>query len=330
MAVKSSLWVESALVGLADLVNSIIVNLLCLLWAKQVAGSEASIGQPHEYAVEPHLICIDCLVPIYSLLGARLLVELLHESLHSLEILSLGVFLIHTGHEMARTNLIKIIVFQLICTNLAFVVDHRVGVKLAVFADVVATISKIGVEHGFEFYTHYIAPSWRLCEVEHIRLRHSLHLRIGQPLAIVLIWLLLQAKRTIDKEILVFHVAGLSSNLVTFLHTIEAAVLDVDVINVGNTVEGNDEHAVLTLIASDVLDVDVAHCRHETAAADFLGLIVEVDFQNRFAALSYLDVAGINVLNDTATASVGLDAYNAVEIGTVHLAVLGKQVAAAS
>ena len=191
MAVKSSLWVESALVGLADLVNSIIVNLLCLLWAKQVAGSEASIGQPHEYAVEPHLICIDCLVPIYSLLGAWLLVELLHESLHSLEILCLGVFLIHTGHEMARTNLIKIIVFQLICTNLAFVVDHRVGVKLAVFADVVATISKIGVEHGFEFYTHYIAPSWRLCEVEHIRLRHSLHFRVCQPLAIVLIWLLL-------------------------------------------------------------------------------------------------------------------------------------------
>ena len=140
----------------------------------------------------------------------------------------------------------------------------------------------------------------------------------------------MQAKRTIDKEILVFHVAGLSSNLVTFLHTIEAAVLDVDVINVGNTVEGNDEHAVLALVASDVLDVDVAYCRQETAAADFLGLIVEVDFQNRFAALSYLDVAGINVLNDTATASVGLDAYNAVEIGTVHLAVLGKQVAAAS
>ena len=168
MAVKSCLRVESTLIGLADLVNGIVVNLLCLLRAQQVAGCEASVGQSHEYAVEPHLIGIDSLVPIHSLLGARLLVELLHKCLHSLEVLCLGIFLVHTSHEMPRTNLVKIIVLQLIRTNLTLVVDHRVGVQLAVFSDIVATIFKISVEHSFKFDTHDIAPTRFLGEVEQV------------------------------------------------------------------------------------------------------------------------------------------------------------------
>ena len=44
--------------------------------------------------------------------------------------------------------------------------------------------------------------------------------------------------------------------------------------------------------------------------------------------MSHLDVAGIDILYDTATACVGLDADDTVEVGAVHLAVFGKKVAA--
>ena len=201
---------------------------------------------------------------------------------------------------------------------------------MTVFADVIASVAKIRVEHSFEFDPHNIAPTRCLGKVEHIRLWHALHLRVCQPLAVVLIRSFLQAERAVDKEVLVFHVASLARNLVALFHTVEVAILHVDVIYISDTVEGNDEYAILTFVASDILDVDIAHGRSETTAADFLGFVVKINFENRFSALSHLDVAGIDILDDTASTSVGLYADNTVEVGTIHLAVLSKEIAAST
>ncbi len=330
MAVESRLWVEGALVCLGDLVNGVVVYLVCLLCAEQVAGCETAVGQAHEDAVEPHLIGVDSLVPIDSLLGARLLVELLHEGLHGDEVLCLGIFLVHTCDEMSRADLVEVVVLELICADFALGVDHRVGVELAVLADVVAAVAQVGVEHSLKLDAHNVAPAWLLGEVEHIGLRHALHLGIGHPFAVVLVGALLQAERTVDEEVVVFDVTCPALDLVTLLDVVEVAVLDVDVIHVGDAVERLDEHTVLALITCDVLDVHVAHRWGETAAADFFRLIVEVDLEYRLSALSHLDVAGVDVLDDASAACVGLDADDAVEIGAVHRAVLCIEVAASA
>ena len=46
----------------------------------------------------------------------------------------------------------------------------------------VAAIAEVGVEHTFHLNAHYVAPLWLLAEVEQVRLRHALHLAVGEPL----------------------------------------------------------------------------------------------------------------------------------------------------
>ena len=171
MAVKPCLRVDGALVGLLYLVNGVVVYLLRLLVLQQHIGREGVVGQSHEDAVEPHLVCVDGLVPINALVGARLLLQLLHERLQSLEVLGFGIFLIHAGNKMAGAYLVEVVVLKLVAAYLALGVDHGVGVHLAVLPDFVVAIFKIGVEHGFKFDAHHIAPLGLLGEVEHVRLR---------------------------------------------------------------------------------------------------------------------------------------------------------------
>ena len=102
----------------------------------------------------------------------------------------------------------------------------------------------------------------------------------------------------------------------------------MNVVNVGAGVECNHLYTVFALLAGDVLNVHVAHHGKVSAAAYLIVIVVEVDFQHRLATLTHLNVAGIDVLYHTATAGVGLDAHHTVEIGAVHLVVLGKHVAA--
>ena len=140
VAVESCLWVESALVSLAYLVNGIVVDFLSLLGLQQHVGCKGTVGQSHENSVEPHLIGINCLVPIYTFLCAWLLVELLHECLHGSEVLCLWIKTIHTGHKVSRTYLVEVIVLYFVCLYCSFGVYHRVGIELTVFPYVVATI----------------------------------------------------------------------------------------------------------------------------------------------------------------------------------------------
>ena len=57
-------------------------------------------------------------------------------------------------------------------------------------------------------------------------------------------------------------------------------------------------------------------------------LVVEVDFQYRLLAHTDFDVAGVDILDDTATAGVGLDAYHTLQFRRVHHTVVGKHVLA--
>ena len=59
-------------------------------------------------------------------------------------------------------------------------------------------------------------------------------------------------------------------------------------------------------------------------------LVVEVNLNDGFAALSHLNITHIDVLNDAAPAGVRLDTEHAVEVGRVHDTVVGIDVLAAA
>ncbi len=139
-----------------------------------------------------------------------------------------------------------------------------------------------------------------------------------------------ERQAAVDVQVVEVHVACLTFDVVAFGHAVELAVLHIDVIHVGASVEGDYLHAILALLARDVLKVDVAHCGQITAATNLVVLIVEIDFQHRFAALSHGDVACIDVFYHSTAAGVGLYANHTLQVGTVHLVVLGKHVAASA
>ena len=231
---------------------------------------------------------------------------------------------------MTRTYLIQVIIFKSVSADVAFGVNHRVGVLQTILLYLVTAIFKICVKHCFEFNPHHIAPLRPVGEVEHVRLWHAFHFRGCHPLAIVFVGFLDEAKTTVDVEIFEVDIACLSFDRVAFGHTVEAAVLYIDVVHVGACIKRYNLYSILALLTGNVVQVDVAHCGKEAAAANLVMFIIEVDFQYRFSALSHLDVAGIDVLYDTATASVGLDSYYAVQIRAVHHVVFSEHVTASS
>ena len=130
-------------------------------------------------------------MPVYSLIGAWLVFELLHESLHGDKVFLLWPVLIHAGHEMSGAYLVEVIILKSVTAYLSLCINHSIGIHLAILAYVLVAILKICVEHGFEFDAHDITPLRFFCKVEHIRLGHSLHLGVCHPLAVGLIWFIL-------------------------------------------------------------------------------------------------------------------------------------------
>ena len=214
---------------------------------------------------------------------------------------------------MTGTDLIEIILLDVVGTDFTLGVDHRVGVLLTVFTDVLTTVSQVGVEHRLQFDTHHVAPAGFLGEVEQIALGHALHLGVSKPLAIMLIGGFLQGERAVDEEVVEIHVTGLAAHEVPVFHTIEPAVLHVDVVNVGVLIKTDNLHTVLRLLAGDVLHVDITHGRVVAATADLVVLVVEVDLQHTLLAHAHLDVTHVDVLDDTTATAVGLDAENTLE-----------------
>ena len=112
-----------------------------------------------------------------------------------------------------------------------------------------------------------------------------------------------------------------------FLYIVELAVIDLYVIYVVAAFESHEVNAeVAATGADDILAKHVTYCRREIAVAKFFVFVLEVDTQHGFAALSDLDVAYINILDDAAATVAGLDANHAVEVGAVHFAVLHEKI----
>ena len=262
--------------------------------------------------------------------GARLVLQLLHHRVDGNLVLRLGVEIVHAGDEMACTDVVEVVVQNIVATDVAFRVDHRIGIFLTVLADGLATIGQIGVEHTLEFDTHDVAPFRLGGEVEQETLRHALHLAIGKPFAVVLIRGFEQRQTAVDKEIVESDVAGFARLEVAVFHPVEMTVLDSDIVDVGIFLKSDDLYAVFRLFAGDVLHVDVAYGREIATTANLLGLIVEVDFQDGLFADTHFDVAHIDVLDDTTPTGVGLDTEYAFQFGRVHHAVVGKDILTAA
>jgi hypothetical protein len=123
----------------------------------------------------------------------------------------------------------------------------------------------------------------------------------------VLIGLFCQSETPVDEQIVECDIAGFTTYGVTIAHTVEPAVLNEDVIHVGVFVETDDLYTVLGFLAGDILHIDVAYRGVETSTAYLVVLIVEVDLEYTLLADTHFDVAHVDILNDTATAGVGLD-----------------------
>ena len=159
MTVETGLRVEGALIGDLQLVDGIVVDLYCLLRLELRSGSQTTKGQAHEDAIEPHLIGVDGLMPEHFVdLGAGLVLKLLHHGLHRDEVFLLRIKIVHACDEMTGADVVEVVIEDVVASDLAFLIDHRVGICLTVFPDVLAAIFKIGVEHTFEFNTHHITP----------------------------------------------------------------------------------------------------------------------------------------------------------------------------
>ena len=150
----------------------------------------------------------------------------------------------------------------------------------------------------------------------------------------MLVGRILENQRTIDHQVFIGNILD-KSYLVDGLvvNAIELTVAYCDVVNgIGELriLITNNHYAILGLLAGYVLHQYIADDGVETATANLAGLVVGVDFQDGLLALSYSDIAHVDVLNDTAAARVGLDTEHTVQIGRVHLAVLSKDILATS
>ena len=76
---------------------------------------------------------------------------------------------------MTSTDVVEVVVKDVIAGDVSFLVNHLVGIHLAILADVLTTIAQIGVEHTFQFNTHHIAPLGFRGKVEHITLWYTFH-----------------------------------------------------------------------------------------------------------------------------------------------------------
>ena len=107
-------------------------------------------------------------------------------------------------------------------------------------------------------------------------------------------------------------------------------VLDIDVIDIANGIEGDNLYTILGFLTGDILDVDVADGRYESTTANLLGLVVEINLQDTLLADTYFDIAGIDVLNHSATAGISLDAYHTFQLRRVHDIVFGIDITASA
>ena len=115
------------------------------------------------------------------------------------------------------------------------------------------------------------------------------------------------------------------------VHTIELTVLNSDIVDGVSQLRiliANNHHTVFRLLTSDIFHRYIADGGVETTTAHLTRFIVGVKLEDGLATLTNSDVAHIDILDDTTAARVRLDAQHTVEVGRVHLTVLGIDILA--
>ena len=340
MTVQTGILVQRALVGYLKLVHSIVVNLvhstfLSLLRSSCDRRCQAAKGQAHEYAVKPHLIGVDGLVPVY-LVGhcSGLILQLLHHCLHRQQVLNLGPLLIHTCHKVTCTYVVEVVFQNVVSTDVALGVNHRVGILLAVVAYLLAAMCQICVQHCLKLYTHHVTPSWLRSKVQQIASWHSLHLRVCHPLRIALVWHLLQHQRTVYYQVLILHILGLAYLVYRLaVHTVKLTVAHSDVVHSIRqrvSLVAYYHHTILRLLAGHVLHQHVAYRWVVSSAANLLWLVVSVNLQHSLLAHAYFYVAHVDVLYHTTATAVCLDTQHTLQFRRIHHAVVSIHILATS
>ena len=257
---------------------------------------------------------------------AGLVLQLLHQRLHGDEVFLFGQLLVHACHEMTCADIVQVIVQDVVPANLALLVDHRVGVELAVVKDVLTAVAQVGVEHTLQLNTHHVAP-FRTCgEIQQVRLWIALHLRARHPFRVVLVGHFGERQSAVHVELVEGNVAGLAGDSISLLYTVEPTVPHGDIVDECILFQSYDLYAVARLLAGDILHQYVAHRGVVAATANLVVLVVQIDFQHTLAALAHRDILHEDIFDDTASARVGLDAQHTVQIGRVHHTVVGKDI----
>ena len=196
MLPELSLLVVGTQVGLHNLVYRIVENLLRLLRLEVVNSVVAVERQTHKDAVEPYLVGVDCLVPVNTFLGARLVLQLLEERLQCQFAALAREEVVHAEDELRGAHIVEVEILIFVACDVSLFVNHLGWIFFQVVDDCLvvgfgisslegalsAFVMEIGVEHTFHLNAHYVAPLWLLAEVEQVRLRYALHLAVGEPL----------------------------------------------------------------------------------------------------------------------------------------------------
>ena len=110
--------------------------------------------------------------------------------------------------------------------------------------------------------------------------------------------------------------------ITSFFHIVKAGVFHAYVVNVLIIIKSNDENAEFALFASNVLQMYVAYGRGITAVTFLAVFVLQVDTEYGFTTLTDSDVAYEHIFYQSTPAGTGLDADYAVQVRTVHTAVL--------
>ena len=144
MLPQLGLLVVCTVVGLDHLVNGIVQNLLRLLRLQVLHGIVAVEWQAHEDTVQPNLVGIDSLVPIYTFLGARLVLELLEQGLQSLFISLVRKKVLHAEDKLRRANVVEIEILIFIAGDVSLLVNHLGRIFLQIVDDALVVGSALG------------------------------------------------------------------------------------------------------------------------------------------------------------------------------------------
>ena len=105
-------------------------------------------------------------------------------------------------------------------------------------------------------------------------------------------------------------------------------VLDIDVVNKCIFVETDNLHTILRLLTGDILHIHITYDGVVATAANLVVLVVKINLQYALFALANGDVAHVDILDDTTTTAVGLDAQHALQLGRIHHTIVGIHILA--